>query len=317
LFLSCSESPLPTSGTPVSRPSSALSASPSLAASAPFQQSAEEFDCEHLSGVWVRFSDPGFVENERVGLFAKYEGVPAETALLRIWWDYENEDGAFQDVALGPAQIVRRVGDRYDFEVLVEHEYLGLSGPTDLLARTEFILYGKTGNCARNRGLTVTPSIVEPPPGGPAEESCGEGRFCDLADGTVLDTSTGLIWLKNAGCFLPRTWDTAQEQTASLADGQCGLTDGSSPGSWRLPTRAEMLALLDARFTEPRLSNTFGNAQWSEGDAFLGVRSRVHWTSEESGECISNLPGAWLVNVGSGESRCLAQILFAFFWPVR
>ena len=299
-------------------PSSATPSAPSsLASSAPFQQSAEEFDCEHLSGVWVRFSDPGFVENERVGLFAKYEGVPAETALLRVWWDYAAQDGSYQDVALGPEQIVRRVGETYDFEVLVEHEYLGLSRPTDFLVRTEFILYGKTGNCARNRDVRVTPSVIQPPPGGSGEQPCGEGRFCDLGDGTVLDTSSGLIWLKNAGCFLPRTWDKASELAASLADGECGLTDGSTPGSWRLPTQAEMLALLDARFTEPRLSNRFGNAQWSEGDAFFGVRSRVHWTSEESGECISNLPGSWIVNVGSGETRCIAQILLAFFWPVR
>src|SRR6185369_10212978 len=34
-------------------------------------------------------------------------------------------------------------------------------------------------------------------------------RFTDNQNGTVTDNLTGLIWLKNAGCFTPADWSTA------------------------------------------------------------------------------------------------------------
>jgi len=51
----------------------------------------------------------------------------------------------------------------------------------------------------------------------------GGNRFVDLGNGTVRDTSTGLIWLKNANCFGTKAWQDAMDTAASLADGQCGL----------------------------------------------------------------------------------------------
>lgn len=34
-------------------------------------------------------------------------------------------------------------------------------------------------------------------------------RFIDLNDGTMLDTSKSLKWLKNANCFVIQNWDEA------------------------------------------------------------------------------------------------------------
>ena len=34
-------------------------------------------------------------------------------------------------------------------------------------------------------------------------------RFTDNQNGKVTDNLTGLIWMKNAGCFTPALWDTA------------------------------------------------------------------------------------------------------------
>ena len=34
-------------------------------------------------------------------------------------------------------------------------------------------------------------------------------RFTDNLDGTITDNLTGLIWMKNANCSGPRTWDSA------------------------------------------------------------------------------------------------------------
>lgn len=70
-------------------------------------------------------------------------------------------------------------------------------------------------------------------------------RFVDKGNGTVVDTMTGLTWLKQADCLANQSWSAAQTTIAQLADGQCGLADGSGAGAWRLPSRAEMLSLAD------------------------------------------------------------------------
>ena len=69
-------------------------------------------------------------------------------------------------------------------------------------------------------------------------------RWVDNADGTVTDTVTGLIWLKQANC-INQPWSAAIAAVNSLASGQCGLTDGSAAGSWRMPNRNEMQSLSD------------------------------------------------------------------------
>ena len=67
-------------------------------------------------------------------------------------------------------------------------------------------------------------------------------RYVDCGNGTVTDTVTGLIWLANANCFGTETYADANTMAAGLADGQCGLSDGSFAGDWRLATEAEWQA---------------------------------------------------------------------------
>jgi hypothetical protein len=107
----------------------------------------------------------------------------------------------------------------------------------------------------------------------------GSGRFVDLRNGTVKDNQTGLIWLKMADCLGAETWQDAKNIAAALADGQCMLTDGSVAGNWRLPTQAEWGIFTDQSYNDPALSNAIGNAQWSEGDVFTGVKSAWYWSS--------------------------------------
>jgi hypothetical protein len=64
-------------------------------------------------------------------------------------------------------------------------------------------------------------------------------RYADCGNGTVHDQATNLIWLKRANCFGPLDYAAANNAAAGLEDGECGLTDGSSPGDWRSPTREE------------------------------------------------------------------------------
>ena len=69
-------------------------------------------------------------------------------------------------------------------------------------------------------------------------------RFIDNGNGTVTDTMTGLVWLKRANC-IQGDWATALAAVSNLASGNCGLTDGSTAGSWHMPNRNEMQSLAD------------------------------------------------------------------------
>jgi len=106
-------------------------------------------------------------------------------------------------------------------------------------------------------------------------------RFCDQGDGTVLDTDTGLVWLKDATCLGRRVWNSAKGEAAALIDGQCGLSDGSQAGEWRLPSKEEWEAFVDTNYTNPALSSALGTGHWSQGDAFDNVQYNLayYWSS--------------------------------------
>jgi hypothetical protein len=134
-------------------------------------------------------------------------------------------------------------------------------------------------------------------------------RYIDNGDGTVTDNQTGLIWLKNANCFGKQNWETAMQSATQLADGQCGLTDGSKPGDWRLPTIEEWEAMVDDKYQGPALSNAVGTSHWKEGDAFWGVQSNNYWSSTSTGKETMDL--------GYGYEIILNKTLTSYLWPVR
>lgn len=78
-------------------------------------------------------------------------------------------------------------------------------------------------------------------------------RFIDNNNGTVSDTLTGLVWLKDAGCITAQNWPNALAAASQLASGSCGLTDGSTAGQWRIPNRTEVLSLVDRAETNQAL----------------------------------------------------------------
>ncbi len=66
-------------------------------------------------------------------------------------------------------------------------------------------------------------------------------RFKDNCNGTVTDNLSGLIWLQNAIAFGQQNWWNANAAAATLDAGDFEwLTDGSSEGDWRLPTKLEL-----------------------------------------------------------------------------
>jgi hypothetical protein len=128
-------------------------------------------------------------------------------------------------------------------------------------------------------------------------------RFTDNGDGTVTDNLTGLIWLKDANCFRGKAWDGALAAANNLSEGQCGLSDGSSAGDWRLPNRKELFSLI---------GYTQGNPVLPPGHPFNNV----------SGGYASSTPyGGYLyrvVYIGTDGHICGNFFdMGANVWPVR
>lgn len=123
-------------------------------------------------------------------------------------------------------------------------------------------------------------------------------RYLNCGDGTVLDSHTNLLWLLDATCAsLPANmldYLDVTDGVAELADGQCGLTDGSQPGDWRLPTEDEWDRTTERAVAlgcttggagdPPALTNTAGTDCLAEGsNPFLGLEDTTNlyfWTSQ-------------------------------------
>ena len=156
---------------------------------------------------------------------------------------------------------------------------------------------------------------------GPCFDS--SNRYVDCGNGTVTDTVTGLIWLKQADCLSIANWAAANQAAAGLKHGDCagGLTDGSSPGDWRLPTKAEWeatiaLAVEQSCYT-PSVTNDagtgcYGDPTWPS--SFAGVASDNYWSSTSNK---SHAYGAWDADVANGAVIDDVKYLTMRVWPVR
>ncbi len=114
------------------------------------------------------------------------------------------------------------------------------------------------------------------------QEKATQSRFKDNGNGTLTDTATGLIWLKNANCAVfskkdssvknSRTWEEARVAAYELSDGFCGLSDNSKLGDWRLPDREELLAIANHPESDTK-------EKWAAGEAFHDIQSFYYWSS--------------------------------------
>jgi hypothetical protein len=130
-------------------------------------------------------------------------------------------------------------------------------------------------------------------------------RFTDNGNGTVTDNLTGLIWLKNANCFGQKIWTEALVSCNSLADGQCGLSDGSGIGNWHLPNIKQLHSLIDFGMSSPALPS---------GHPFTAVTS-FYWSSTTNE---TYTYGAWYIYIGTGSPDWYDKDLTTrYVWPVR
>ncbi len=156
-------------------------------------------------------------------------------------------------------------------------------------------------------GLTALEATAAPPaPIAPIITSAAT-RFTDNSNGTVTDSMTGLIWLKDANCAVvsPKAWAAALTAVATLASPSCGLSDGSTTGQWRLPSRNELQSLIDYTSTHPALP---------AGHPFTGVQSGSYWSSTSDA---SDTSFAWVVNLSYGDVYLNGKTNDYYVWPVR
>lgn len=138
-------------------------------------------------------------------------------------------------------------------------------------------------------------------------------RFVDNGNGTIADSLTGLVWLKNANCFGGKDWKTATSDANSLASGLWGLADGSVAGDWHLPEKSELESFVNVAASDL--------ARWLNNHGFANVKSDWYWSSTVirnpkrllgAGES-----GAWVVNMGNGRMGYGVESDAKLVWPVR
>jgi hypothetical protein len=137
----------------------------------------------------------------------------------------------------------------------------------------------------------------------PAAETWAEPRFTDNGDGTVTDNLTDLVWLKDANCFGQKNWNNASAY--SLANGQCGLTDGSEAGDWSLPNSHELFSLIDDSQFNPALPS---------GHPFTGVQAGPYWFRPTSADIEKGARG---INMSQGNVFYGYRTSILHVWPVR
>lgn len=153
-------------------------------------------------------------------------------------------------------------------------------------------------------------------------------RLVDNGDGTVTDHLTGLVWLKNSNCtetlggvrrditkpdsLVPGfvdIWLDAMTWVANLGDGACGLTDGSTAGSWRMPNVNELKSLINPR-QQPMLS---------PAPPFTGQALRGYWTSDAGSTITNNYEavGTTAITDSVTDYTTYLGTHSTYIWPVR
>jgi len=121
-------------------------------------------------------------------------------------------------------------------------------------------------------------------------------RFVDNGDGTVSDTKTGLMWLKDANPCGEKDWVSAKSYCEHLI--YVAYSD------WRLPTELEL-----------RVIGSNSSGTWTiPGAPFVNVQSSNYWSGTESAISPDQ---AWSVYMNNGQRIYFDKSHNDYVWPVR
>lgn len=115
-------------------------------------------------------------------------------------------------------------------------------------------------------------------------------RFRDNGNGTITDNLTGFLWTKDAGCVEDNNWENTLTGASTIGNGDCGLTDGSNPGSWKVANIRELHTLLDYGNNSPTLP---------DNHPFTGIELTTDLWSSTSVDSDSTL--AFILDLENGE----------------
>ncbi|MDF3126167.1 DUF1566 domain-containing protein [Rheinheimera sp. 1928-s] len=128
-------------------------------------------------------------------------------------------------------------------------------------------------------------------------------------DGTVLDTTTKLMWSR---CLVGQSWDSSSRSctgTAQQLDWSEALTESKRSAlagfsTWRLPNAKEVLTLIERSCVDPAINLT----------AFPASNSENMWT----GTTVVNEPDrAWAIAMYSGKNNTKEKIVRLYVRLVR
>jgi hypothetical protein len=198
--------------------------------------------------------------------------------------------GGFEEPTAAPGATGHTLDDIYNIAIPTQ---VPVTGQTTRSVYYTTVPYGHNADAIGDDG-DLQAGIPVPSP-----------RFTDNGDGTVTDSLTGLIWLKNASSF-NGFWGDCLSYANNLSNGSAGLTDGSSAGDWRIPNMKELLSLIDYGKSNPCLPN---------GHPFSNVNSDYYW----SGTTYSSDPSyAWGVSMNDGQDYYYTKAHWQCdAWPVR
>lgn len=164
-----------------------------------------------------------------------------------------------------------------------------------------------TGTARGEKFIPPVPDSTTLPANDDGADGCDSSRFsCVMGDEAVLDKQTGKVWARNTDILEKSVpWE---EAVAFCADVQIGGKKG-----WRLPTRGELISLLDTSRSRPALPEMHPFTKINE----IGYGGKGHVTYWTSNDYEGKSESAWMVSFNLGQVMDSLKLFDFKVWPVR
>ena len=127
-------------------------------------------------------------------------------------------------------------------------------------------------------------------------------RFIDNKDGTITDSKTGLIWVKNPHTDLPEEFKSYMPWKQAIET--CKVLNYAGHKDWRLPTIEELRELVDYTRRQPAINTSI----------FPDTKSSYYWTSTTYADFSDD---AWIVSFYNGSTGVGDKTNEYYVRPVR